>query len=235
MTPTELRELELWQRELEQESLKIGSHHAGVRRSESALDADRKQRLLGGVLRSLRDTGADAAAMRDWIQNRCQALYPTTHPSSAVLATNAGRELLAEVEQLKECGRTADKICSHQISTIAAERDELRAEVERLKCECQRLGVGWREANGLALKNGLERTNVLAEVERLRKDTPTADAVIWRAKANELEQELAPLRRKVAAAKALRLAVDGFDTTATEYSDWQRTVSAATAAFDAAK
>lgn len=55
MTTTELRELELWQRELEQESLKTVPHHSGACHPESSLDADRKQRLLLKVLRRIRE------------------------------------------------------------------------------------------------------------------------------------------------------------------------------------
>lgn len=58
MTTTELRELELWQRELEQESMKTVPHHSGARHPESSLDADRKQRLLGKVLRHIREREA---------------------------------------------------------------------------------------------------------------------------------------------------------------------------------
>lgn len=57
MTST-LRELELWQHELEQESLTIYGIHPGVRHSDSALDADCKQRLLGKVLRHIREREA---------------------------------------------------------------------------------------------------------------------------------------------------------------------------------
>lgn len=58
MTSTELRELELWQHELEQESLTIYGIHPGARHPESSLDADRKQRLLGKVLRHIREREA---------------------------------------------------------------------------------------------------------------------------------------------------------------------------------
>ena len=58
MTPSEIKELELWQRDLELVQFEKAGSTTGIRRTESALDADRRQRLLGAALKQLREQEA---------------------------------------------------------------------------------------------------------------------------------------------------------------------------------
>lgn len=116
----------------------------------------------------LRACEAGAAVMREAMLEVAKAVStygPLWHGSSEIqqlhtaLALDAGRELLEEVDGLRddyaslmESSKTADEILSHQISTIAAERDSLRRKVAAAEGMARTLesagnGLKWFVAN----------------------------------------------------------------------------------------
>ena len=76
-----------------------------------------------------------------------------------------------EMEQVDEIARLYRELgdCKSALRTSLECVVNEKRRADAAEVECKRLDSGWQEANDLALKNGLERTSALEEVERLRK------------------------------------------------------------------
>lgn len=219
MTPSDLKELEQWQRELEAGAISCrkNARSGGVYSTDDSRAADRCAALLRRVLRRLAQVDAEQAQLRE-----CEA---------------GAAAMQADLERQNSALRGASGFLARD------KQNELLAEVERLSAEVKRLDNGWNEANTLALMTGLElaklreflsitecrlrkalteskaahdaalascqkeytgRIRAQAEVDQLRMELHHSAMVVrdWATRCAAAEEERDALRRKVAAAEA---------------------------------